>query len=72
MTRRISRPRRKPGPKPDPDRRPTTVVTARVDRELADWLDAEAEALERSRSELIEAALRDAQQRGGHTLDNDP
>jgi len=36
MPRPISRPRRKPGPKPDPDRRPTTVVTARVDRDLAD------------------------------------
>jgi hypothetical protein len=72
MTRPISRPRRKPGPKPDPDRRPTTVVTARVDADLAAWLDQEATALERTRSELIEAALRDAQQRGGHTLDNDP
>jgi hypothetical protein len=67
MTRPISRPRRKPGPKPSPDTRPTTVVTARIDRDLADWLDAEAQALERSRSELIEAALRDAQQRGRHT-----
>jgi hypothetical protein len=67
MTRPISRPRLRPGPKPDPNARPTAVVTARVDRELADWLDAEAAATERTRSELIEAALRDRQARGIHT-----
>jgi uncharacterized protein (DUF1778 family) len=71
MTRPISRPRRKPGPKPDPNARPTAVVTARVDADLAAWLDQEAAALERSRSELIEAALREAQQRGQHT-DQEP
>jgi hypothetical protein len=71
MTGPISRPRLRPGPKPDPNRRPTAVVTARVDRDLADWLDAEAQALERTRSELIETALRDAQQRGQHT-DQEP
>jgi hypothetical protein len=64
MTGPISRPRLRPGPKPDPNRRPTAVVTARVDADLAAWLDQEATALGRSRSELIETALRDAQQRG--------
>ena len=60
----LARPRKR-GPKgPRPDTRPTTVVTARIDADLAAWADAEAAALEQSRSELIEDALRARQQAG--------
>lgn len=57
----------KRGPKgPRPDTIPRRVVSAKVPLDLADWADAEAERLELSRSQLIERALRERQQRGEH------
>jgi predicted transcriptional regulator len=58
----------KRGPKgPRPTTEPRRTLSARVPADLADWVDAEAERLALTRSELIETALRDRQARGIHT-----
>jgi len=60
----------KRGPKgPRPDTIPRRIVSAKVPLDLADWTDAEAERLDLSRSQLIEHALRERQQREQQTGD---